>query len=293
MNELSLEVAAKEAHEKAVSYFGISEQYGYKFIMEVKKIRDKGYFKTLGYGSFDQYCESTWNVKRDFMDQRIEIATSIGNEWEYADTYRRLGHSKSLILARMEPEVRRQIESKHSIDELTVKKLKEAERRIKQFEEQADKAKHESHHYKSLWEQEKRRPPQTITKTKEVIPDKIKKELEELRIQNNSLHYANKIYKEKAEKYDLQNTDEFNEEQARVQREKLQHEANINVLEVRVHIKNMLEKAAITQYHLHAISAADDITKKSLWESIDMLETFTDQIKTALQGRKLGGIVNE
>ncbi|TRY24174.1 hypothetical protein FOI68_18220 [Brevibacillus sp. LEMMJ03] len=42
MNELTLEVLAKETHERAVSYFRVAEEYGYKFIMEVKKSVMKG-----------------------------------------------------------------------------------------------------------------------------------------------------------------------------------------------------------------------------------------------------------
>ncbi|MGG1663073.1 hypothetical protein [Brevibacillus sp. NRS-1366] len=147
MSQLSTEVQAKETHEKAIGYFRVAEQYGYKFIMEVKKIRDERYYKQLGYSRFDDYCEMVWKVRRDFMDQRIQIATTFSNEEEFADLSRQLGHKKSLLLARTEEQIRNKILTEQSlvpstgeqktVEEMTVKELQEVEKALKEAQQKA------------------------------------------------------------------------------------------------------------------------------------------------------------
>src|SRR5690625_2488493 len=105
MNELTTEVKAKEVHEKAVGYFKVSEQYGYKFIMEVKKVRDERYYRELGYSNFNDYCNDAWGVGRRVIDERIQAATSLPEG--YFESYNsQFGHRKTFLLATMETEQR-------------------------------------------------------------------------------------------------------------------------------------------------------------------------------------------
>ena len=105
MNDLSVEVKAKEIHEKATSYYNVSQEYGYKFLMEVKKIRDERLFEHLGFSTFVSYCLSSWGYEHDYMNERIRMADEFKEEY---DGYSRsLGHKKTLLLARM-PEPQRE-----------------------------------------------------------------------------------------------------------------------------------------------------------------------------------------
>jgi len=314
--QLEIQVKAKEAHEKAVAYFKVAEQYSYQFIMEVKGIRDNQYYKALGFSSFEDYCQACWKVTRKYMDQRIEIAVAIGNERDFGNTYSQLGHSKSLILARMEPEIREQIMNgpqqlpdgvEKTVNEMTVQQLKELQNRLKQTEDRAKEAearaaaaeaavlaeRNRANHVEKLWQQAKNQPPKVITQTVEVVPESVKKKIEELEFANTNLRHGYQKAKEKLQEYELKNTVDFDAEEARKQREKLQHEADYNTLELRVHIMNFMEKVAITSYLTGAIAAADPVTKKRLRESVEMLEEFVNQIKAALNGRVLGGVINE
>ena len=162
-------VKANEIHEQAVADFKVSERFAYSFIMKVKQIRDERLYKELGQTSFESYCESSWNVKRDYMDERIQIAESFGTSFD--GTYRQLGHSKSLLLARMEPEVRKQIETTVNVDETAVRRLKEIEKALQESEREKENAKNSATHFEKLFNSIKNQPPRIETKTVEKVPD--------------------------------------------------------------------------------------------------------------------------
>lgn len=165
----TLSVVANETHEQAVADFKVSEKYAYGFIMKVKRIREERLYKELGFSSFDEYCEEAWKTKRDFMDQRIQIADSLGESY-FADTYRQLGHSKSLMLARMEPEVRKQIEASTDVSEATVKELKNLEKKLKEKEELLESTKSSAEHWQKVAKSAQNIPPRIETRTVEVTP---------------------------------------------------------------------------------------------------------------------------
>ena len=103
--EISNEVRAVEVHQKATSYYQASEQFGYKFLMEVKIIRDEKLFKDLGYGDFEQYTQLNFNYSRNTMNERILSAEAFGEEYNRAlGSY---GKHKTRQLAQM-PEKERQ-----------------------------------------------------------------------------------------------------------------------------------------------------------------------------------------
>lgn len=149
MSDLSVEVKAKEIHEKATSYYNVSQEYGYKFLMEVKKIRDERLFEHLGFSTFVSYCLSSWGYEHDYMNERIRMADEFKEEY---DGYSRsLGHKKTLLLARMpEPQREQALENGvpteqgyKSYDEATQKEIadykrnaEEMERKAKEYEKQ-------------------------------------------------------------------------------------------------------------------------------------------------------------
>jgi hypothetical protein len=117
--------------------------------------------------------------------------------------------------------------------------------------------------------------------------------MEDLKFQNNNLRAGYQEAQRQLEKFELRDTTDFDEVEAQKQRKKLQHEADVNVLQIRVKIHKFLEDAAVTTLMEGALSAADPITKQKIRESVDMLDKFTSQIKLALNGRIIGGVINE
>src|SRR5699024_2561562 len=188
LNELSTEVKARETHEKAVGYFKVSEQYGYKFIMEVKKIRDDRYYKELGFNTFEEYCQKVWGFERSWVYKKIQAASKL-SETDFVDFNQQFGQQKTFLLATMEDEQRKQVTEKgiptkeryKSIDKATqkeiaeyrkntdeaIQKAEQAERRAEQAEQQAETERKERERLERENEELANVEPERI----EVVPD--------------------------------------------------------------------------------------------------------------------------
>lgn len=103
-NQISNEVRAIEAHEKAVGYYRVSERYGYKFLMELKKIRDEKLFVDLGFNNFEEYTLSSFNYSKRSINERIQTAEVFEKDFER--TSARFGIFKTVELAQL-PETER------------------------------------------------------------------------------------------------------------------------------------------------------------------------------------------
>ncbi|EJW19192.1 DUF3102 domain-containing protein [Paenibacillus alvei] len=173
-----------------------------------------------------------------------------------------------------------------TVDEMTVRELREVKAALKAAEDTKRKLEREL-------QAERSKPPKVIEKTVETVPDEIQQKLHNQEEQIRLLSQCHKEAKEELRRYIARDTVEFDEEEAKRQRQKLQHEADYNVLELRVHITRLLEKAAITGYMQGALAKAEPTVKEMMFESIEMLENFTTQIKAALNGRIMGGNLHE
>ncbi|MGX0038742.1 DNA repair exonuclease SbcCD ATPase subunit [Staphylococcus warneri] len=142
MNELSTEVKAQEIHERAVGFYKISEQYGYKFLMEVKTIRDEKLYKELGFENFEDYTLSNFNFDKRTINRRLQDAESFGEEYETALTS--FGKHKTHQLATFPENYRNEIlengieteNGNKSIDEATTREIEKYKKQIKQRDEQ-------------------------------------------------------------------------------------------------------------------------------------------------------------
>lgn len=184
MNELSKEVFAKETHEKAKSYYNVSEQYAYKFLMEVKKIRDEKLFLELGCSEFEEYTENYFGYSKRTINERIQIAQSWGSDYERA--LASYGKHKTRQLGLL-PENEREnlIENGvptetgvKTIDEVTTREIEEYKRQLKAKDEQIAT---QARMIDDLSEQE----PQVIEK--KVVVEKIPADYENLKTTNEQL----------------------------------------------------------------------------------------------------------
>ncbi|WP_261698020.1 hypothetical protein [Staphylococcus equorum] len=141
-NDLSLEIKANEIHERAVGFYKISEQYGYKFLMEVKTIRDEKLFEELGFKNFEDYTLNNFNYSRNTINERIQTAEAFGEEYNRARGS--LGHRKMKGLATMPEEQRKYVmengietgEGNKTIDEATTREIEKYKKQLKQRDEE-------------------------------------------------------------------------------------------------------------------------------------------------------------
>ncbi|URJ50690.1 ParB N-terminal domain-containing protein [Paenibacillus polymyxa] len=116
---------------------------------------------------------------------------------------------------------------------------------------------------------------------------KLKEDLEAERLKIEQLRGGYQRAKEELETIKLQQPDDFDEQQAAAQMKKLRFEADSNTIQVSIHVKQFLQKVGITSFMLGAIGSASSSEKKRLSESLDMLEAFIEQIRPAVNGRKV------
>lgn len=141
LNNLSPELKANEIHERAVGFYKISEQYGYKFLMEVKIIRNEKLYKELGFETFEDYTLNNFDFSKRTINERIQTAEAFGEDFERARAS--FGHRKMKGLATMPEEQRNHIiengieteNGNKSIDEATTRELEEYKKRTKDLEQ--------------------------------------------------------------------------------------------------------------------------------------------------------------
>jgi len=235
VNELSTEVQAKETHEKAVGYFKVSEQYGYKFIMEVKKIRDDRYYKELGFSSFDDYCNNAWGFNRDWMDRKIKSASNLKEE-DFTLYTMQYGQEKTFLLATMEDEQQREQattkgipteQGNKSIDEATQKEINEHRRKYKELEQQTEQAKKSEQIMQKQLEELESKEPEIVEK--EVVPadyDKLKGGYEAAQSLRDRYKEENKQLREELKKASVsvnENGDDSKKQELKKEEERLKN----------------------------------------------------------------------
>ncbi len=116
---------------------------------------------------------------------------------------------------------------------------------------------------------------------------KWKREIEAEAQKVNDLNAGYKRIQEELETLKLQQPTNFDEQQAAIQMKKLRFEADSNTIQFSIHIKQFLQKAGVSSFAIGAVSSASTSEKKRLSESLDMLQSFIDQMRPAVNGRKV------
>lgn len=116
---------------------------------------------------------------------------------------------------------------------------------------------------------------------------KLKEDLETEHFKIEQLRDGYQRAKEELDAIKLQQPGEFDDQQAAAQMKKLRFEADSNTIQVSIHVKQFLQKVGITSFMLGAIGSASSSEKKRLSESLDILEAFVEQIRPAVNGRKV------
>nr|WP_154957467.1 ParB N-terminal domain-containing protein [Paenibacillus xylanexedens] len=117
--------------------------------------------------------------------------------------------------------------------------------------------------------------------------DKLQDDVEAERLKVEELKAGYQRTKEELETMKLQQPDDFDEQQTTTQMKKLRFEADSNTIQISIHMKQFLQKVGITSFMLGAVSGASTSEKKRLSEGLDMLQSFIDQLRPAINSRKV------
>ncbi|MEB7365395.1 hypothetical protein [Staphylococcus borealis] len=304
MNGLSLEVKAQEIHERAVGFYKISEQYGYKFLMEVKTIRDEKLYKELGFETFEDYTKTSFDYSKRTANERIQLAEAFGEEYERARAS--LGHRKMKGLATMPEEQRKHVmehgidtpDGNKSLEEATTRELEDYKKRNKSLEQQnaqlqsqVEQAQRSEEIARKQLEDAESREPEIKREVKEVIPPHVKAQLsdrqqmidakdKEIKQLQEQLSKAEE-QKQKFEKQDYLEEDE--------QIASLNFQVESTVLEIKDNINRFLNENASTAFREAAIARASKKTKNQIYDGVEELEAFCRTMRQSLNSNVIVG----
>lgn len=137
---------------------------------------------------------------------------------------------------------------------------------------------------------QKEEEKQYLLKQKEKeLKDKHKQDMENSDFILKNLREGLKEAQDKLKEIELQNHEGFDEQHEADRLKKLKYEADVNTIQFSIHVKTFLQKVGITSFNLGAIASASSSEKKRLSESLDMLEVFIEQVRPAINSRKVVG----
>lgn len=138
-----------------------------------------------------------------------------------------------------------------------------------------------------LLEQKAQEVAKKIEERDQYWKDKLQDDVEAERLKVEELKAGYQRTKEELETMKLQQPDDFDEQQAAALMKKLRFEADSNTIQISIHVKQFLQKVGITSFMLGAVSGASTSEKKRLSEGLDMLQSFIDQLRPAINSRKV------
>lgn len=301
MQEVSNETRAVEVHEKAKAYYQASEQFGYKFYMEIKTIRDEKLFRSLNCSSFSEYTEKYFGYNSDTVNLRIQDATN----WkeDYTEALRSYGKHKARQLGLIPTKERKNAiengiptsEGVKTVDEATTREIETYKKQVKEQENQL-KAKNEQIELQSkMIDDLNEKEPQVIER--EVTIEKIPDDYNELKRQANSIvniEEENRSLKKEKERLEQESRKVKEELQAKrkiesdelqqAQLARLQRNADINVHKLILDMNEFVKSQSITVYDSEAIAGATNETKEKLTQSIKRVESLLKDIKQEIGG---------
>jgi Predicted transcriptional regulators len=140
-----------------------------------------------------------------------------------------------------------------------------------------------------LLTQKEKEKQMLLKQREEELKAKHKQDLDNSEFVLKNLREGLKEAQDKVKALELQQPDDFDEQHESAKLKKLKYEADINTVQFSIHVKQFLQKVGITSFNLGAIAAASSGEKKRLSESLDMLETFIEQLRPAINSRKVVG----
>lgn len=301
MNEIKLSNDLNVLTTEIFNYQQLGGQVIFEIGKRLKHIKEND----LVHGEWTKYCEETLRTSRYYVNKYIKVYE------ELKDTNRNFsfGLNKMYEIATMEDEQREQATTKgiptdegyKSIDEATQQEVAEYRRNAEEAERRAELAEQAKQQAESQAETERKErerlereneelanvEPEIIEKEviKEIIPENINEEIEQLKRMVRSSDEAFKQVEKELQGYRLKSVNGFDEELAEKELKKLQFEAEKGVLRLTVKVNKFLEDIASYGYMEGEVATSSKPTKEKLENSLGHLKNFIRKMETSLKGR--------
>lgn len=128
--EAELAATAYEVDASIKQGAQLAQQGLYQMAQGFKRMRDEKLYISLGYETFEQYCEEETGLKRAQVYNYIGVAENISEKFVYSG--RQIGIKKLTLLSKLSPDEQTEIAEKVDLENTTVKQLK---KKIAELEE--------------------------------------------------------------------------------------------------------------------------------------------------------------
>lgn len=263
----------------------------------LKRVKD-----STEHGRYTEWLEHEVEFGPRTAQRFIQVSEQFGNATMSSD----LSAGKLFELIALPDSVDRQefIETPHeipstgeskSVDEMTVRELREVKQALAKAERERDHAVEQA---ESLMERdrrileenerlkrEKNPEPVVVEKSVEVVPPDIQRKLESDEVKIKHLKAEYDSLKAELETLRLLQVDDFDPDTAQKQLRRLEIEAETNVLKIKVHTDSFLNKVADVAFAEESLAAASPSTKARISESIKSVELFIAKIKQGINSK--------
>lgn len=125
-----IDESAEQVHARICTNFSTVEKTLYEICVDLKKIRDNKYYKTLGYDTFETYCLENFNMSSRNAYRFISIAENLSSDFVTTSS-QKIGLNKMYILSRLTDEERTELIESTDIENTPVKQLEQKSKEIK------------------------------------------------------------------------------------------------------------------------------------------------------------------
>ncbi|MFW3632673.1 DUF3102 domain-containing protein [Staphylococcus caprae] len=295
MNELQLSNDLTTIETEIKSYQNIAGQSIFEIGRRLKHVKEND----LAHGEFGKWLEKV-GINHGVANKMMKISETHYLNYSHASN---LGVTALYEIATLPEEERNKehITSSGEVktpDEMTRKELRELKKQLKQRDEQnaqlqsqIEQAQRSEEIAKKQLEDAESREAEVVEKeiVKEVVPDRINKQLENLKNDKKLLEQREKelsdLKRRFKEREQQPETNKYERDSNLTEEEQIasiRFQVETNLLSLRDDANEFLNKVAHTPYREAAIARASDRTKNMMFDVVEEIEAWTRQMRNSL-----------